>query len=492
MKKVIFYYFRSLFSQSACSFSVGKASKYLLDNGYSTEIRLLHTDDYAVNMRAFEGIDEYDIIVYKANYKDFNYGIELFRAIKNRYPNKTLYITGPFCVLNQDRIVEKYDFVDKVINIQTTCHISETFPTLDGGAVHKDTVIAETDRQVEATEQGTYVNLESSSGCVNRCNFCHIYLTKTPFVNKPMDVVVDEIEELHNKLGKNYFIFNDSIFYKGTVDEERILTFCDLIKKKGLKIYFYVYLALFPQIPEHLLDKLKEVGLVRVFFGIESITPELQISNKKNVSEDTANKFLNMLTSKGISYHIGFMLFYPEITLDSLKVNIKYLYDIKKLFRVGIIIEKMRIIPNSPNVDQLTFNDLYIDQAYNYHFKNADVEEAYNNVLDFFSAVDYRMFEQYLTGYNLAITILRHEGKEDKYKEYFDNYYKAVDKVNNFVYNNLLEVINSKVATAKQKKELRALQTELEFNYHYFMNTLKVEDLRVFKMIPIGKEDINL
>ena len=253
-----------------------------------------------------------------------------------------------------------------------------------------------------------------------------------------------------------------------------------------------MYLALFPQIPEHLLDKLKEVGLVRVFFGIESITPELQISNKKNVSEDTANKFLNMLTSKGISYHIGFMLFYPEITLDSLKVNIKYLYDIKKLFRVGIIIEKMRIIPNSPNVDQLTFNDLYIDQAYNYHFKNADVEEAYNNVLDFFSAVDYRMFEQYLTGYNLAITILRHEGKEDKYKEYFDNYYKAVDKVNNFVYNNLLEVINSKVATAKQKKELRALQTELEFNYHYFMNTLKVEDLRVFKMIPIGKEDINL
>lgn len=492
MKKVIFYYFRSLFSQSACSFSVGKASKYLLDNGYSTEIRLLHTDDYAVNMRAFQGIDEYDIIVYKANYKDFNYGIELFRAIKNIYPNKTLYITGPFCVLNQDRIVEKYNFVDKVINIQTTCHISETFPTLEGGAVHKETVIAETDRQVEATEQGTYVNLESSSGCVNRCNFCHIYLTKTPFVNKPMDVVVDEIEELHNKLGKNYFIFNDSIFYKGTVDEERILTFCDLIKKKGLKIYFYVYLALFPQIPEHLLDKLKEVGLVRVFFGIESITPELQISNKKNVSEDTANKFLNMLTSKGISYHIGFMLFYPEITLDSLKVNIKYLYDIKKLFRVGIIIEKMRIIPNSPNVDQLTFNDLYIDQAYNYHFKNADVEEAYNNVLDFFSAVDYRMFEQYLTGYNLAITVLRHEGKEDKYKEYFDNYYKAVGKVNNFVYSNLLQVINSKVATAKQKKELRALQTELEFNYHYFMNTLKVEDLRVFKMIPIGKEDINL
>lgn len=492
MKKVIFYYFRSLYSQSACSFSVGKASKYLLDNGYSTEIRLLHTDDYAVNMQAFDGIDEYDIIVYKANYKDFNYGIELFRAIKNRYPNISLYITGPFCVLNQERITSKYDFVDKVINIQTTCHISETFPTLDGGAVAKSTVIGEIDRQVEATETGTYVNLEASSGCVNRCNFCHIYLTKTPFVNKPMDVVVSEIEELHNKLGKNYFIFNDSIFYKGTVDEERILTFCDLIKKKNLKIYFYVYLALSPQIPEHLLDKLKEVGLVRVFFGIESITPELQISNKKNVSEDTANKFLEMLNSKGISYHIGFMLFYLEITLDSLKVNIRYLYDIKKLFRVGIIIEKMRIIPNSPNVDQLTFDELYVDQAYNYHFKYADVEEAYNNVLDFFDAVDYRMFEQYLTGYNLAITILRHEGKESAYKQYFDNYYSAVKKVNDFVYKNLIEVIDNKCVTAGQKKLLRDLQTELEYNYHFFMNALKKEDERVFKMIPIGKEDINL
>ena len=64
--------------------------------------------------------------------------------------------------------------------------------------------------------------------------------------------------------------------------------------------------------------------------------------------------------------------------------------------------------------------------------------------------------------------------------------------VNNFVYNNLLEVINGKSVTAEQKKNLRALQTELEYNYHYFMNALKVEDLRVFKMIPIGKEDINL
>ncbi len=491
MKKVIFYYFRSLFSQSACSFSVGKASKYLLDNGYNTEIRLLHTNNYAVNMEAFEGVGDYDYVVYKANYKDFNYGIELFRALKNMYPHIKLYLAGPFAVLNQDRIMSKYDFVDKIVNIQTTCHISETFEKI-GDRVHKDTVIGEVDRQVERLEKGSYVNLESSSGCVNRCNFCHIYLTKTPFVNKPMEEVVGEIEELHNKLGKDYFIFNDSIFYKGTVDEKRILTFCDLIKQKKLKIYFYVYLALSPQIPEHLLDKLKEVGLVRVFFGIESITPELQISNKKNVSEETANSFLTMLRSKDISYHIGFMLFYPEITLDSLKVNIKYLYDIRKLFRVGIIIEKMRIIPNSPSVDKLTEDNTIVDQAYNYKFDNADVEECFGNVLDFFGAVDYRMFEQYLTGYNLALTILKHEGKEAKYKECFDRYEYEVQKVNDFVYNNLMQIISNKTVLSLQKKELQNLQSELEFGYHTFMNKLKIENNRVFKMIPIGKEDLNL
>jgi radical SAM superfamily enzyme YgiQ (UPF0313 family) len=270
------------------------------------------------------------------------------------------------------------------------------------------------------------------------------------------------------------------------------LTFCDLIKQKNLKIYFYVYLALFPQIPEYLLDKLKEVGLIRVFFGIESITPELQINNKKNVSEETANKFLDLLNSKDISYHIGFMLFYPEITIPSLKINLKYLFDIKKLFRIGIIIEKMRIIPNSPNQNILFYNDLYIDQAYNYKFNNPNVEIVFNDFLEFFSAVDYRLFEQYLTGYNLALTILKREEKQDLYKEYFKNYNNMILKVNDFVYKNLMEIIEKGMVNNKQKKELRDLQTELEFNYHLFMNDLKQQELRIFKMIPIGKEDLNL
>ena len=46
MNKVGIFYFRSLYSQSAASLSVGKFSDYLLNRGYKTNIYLLKNDDH--------------------------------------------------------------------------------------------------------------------------------------------------------------------------------------------------------------------------------------------------------------------------------------------------------------------------------------------------------------------------------------------------------------------------------------------------------------
>lgn len=486
-----FFYYRSLYSQSASSLSVAKFSSYLLSRGYETKINLMSLEDYGVNMKAFESLKDGDTVIYKVNYKDFDYGIELFRNLKETHKNLKLILAGPFAILNRDKIEAKYDFVDEILDIQLPETLDERFKVI-GSPVQKDTVICGIDRETEAAEKGAYINVESSTGCVNHCSFCHINLTKQKFSNKDMKDVVEEMYQLNKKFGKTYFIFNDSMFYKGVKDDERVIEFCNLIKEKKMKVYFYIYLAIQPQIPEHLLDMLVEAGLVRVFVGVESITGELQINNKKNVSEESADKFLKLLSSKGVSYHIGFMLFYPEIALKSVKVNVDYLHKIKKLFRIGILIEKMRILRFSPNSNILYEDDIRVDQVYNYHFYDKETEKVFNVVKEYFSHINERHFEQYLTGYNIAVTVIKREGKEKQYKKYIENYNKMVDESNDFVYEKLLEIIKTKTYTREMVIALKNLQYRLEAYYSSFMNELKKNDEDIFKIVPLGKEDLNL
>jgi len=193
-----------------------------------------------------------------------------------------------------------------------------------------------------------------------------------------------------------------------------------------------------------------------------------------------------------VSYHIGFMLFYPEIALKSVKVNVDYLHKIKKLFRIGILIEKMRILRFSPNSNILYEDDIRVDQVYNYHFYDKETEKVFNVVKEYFSHINERHFEQYLTGYNIAVTVIKREGKEKQYKKYIKNYNKMVDESNDFVYEKLLEIIKTKTYTREMVIALKNLQYRLEAYYSSFMNELKKNDEDIFKIVPLGKEDLNL
>lgn len=68
------------------------------------------------------------------------------------------------------------------------------------------------------------------------------------------------------------FIFNDSAFWFSHKDDSMIDEFVDLLKKKKLRINFMIYLKCTPFIGKKRLQKLKEVGLCRVFIGIENIS----------------------------------------------------------------------------------------------------------------------------------------------------------------------------------------------------------------------------
>ena len=486
--KVGICYFRTLYSQSACSLSVGKLSDYLLNRGYKTKLYLLRNNDHNMLINNLKSILSNDIIIYKTNFQDFEYGIRLFyNLLKNT--NKKLYLIGPFAVLNKERILKKYDFIESIINIENIDEVNNIFKDL-GKRINKDTIICGVDREIEKQEKGHYINLESSTGCIYNCSFCHVKLMNYSKSEKNINLVIDEIENLNKKLGKKYFIFNDSVFWKNSNDNERIEKFIELLKKKKLNIYFMIYLSLTIRISDELLKKLQSVGLIRVFFGVENISSNFSIKNHKYTSKDTTLEFISRLKKLNISYHIGFMLFSKETKYAELKENLDFLHEINKLFRPGILVEKMRILPNSNNSIYLFDDDSIIDKAYNYSIDDELVEKYYWVIKSLFSNINIRNFEQFFSGINIALTILKRKNIECENIE--TTYNKTLNTINDGIYNVLINELNSLEVSKNDIQILKDLYSIAEINYVKTMNYLKTNYKNIYETIPHGKEELNV
>lgn len=486
------FYFRSLYSQSISSISVGKFSDLLLNRGYNTNLGILKNDDFAFNRNQIKKILANDIIIYKTNYKDFEYGIRFFEYIQKLYPNKKIYITGPFANLNKNRILNKYQFIDVIFNIQDMNDIEILFPIIKNTKIEKNSIVYGIDREIEFEEKGKYINLEASTGCIYNCSFCHVNILNYPKSFVDVNLLVDEIDYLVNTMGKKYLIFNDSVFWKNKGDSERILKLIELIKSKKIKFYFMIYLSLTVKIPIEIINGLKEIGLIRVFFGVENISKKFQISNHKYVSEEDTKNFIKILEERNITYHIGFILFSYDTTYDELLMNLKFLKEIKKLFRPGILVEKMRILPGSENSDILFNSEDRIDQAYNYVIKDEKVENCYKLICKYFSKINIRYFEHFFSSLNIAISILKRKGIEKDFENEIILYEKLFDKINQTIYISLKKIFIDLKIEPIDKCTLLDLYSESEIMYINFTNKLYDIAPDVFMMLPHGKEDINI
>ncbi len=487
--KIGIYFFRTLFSQSAGSLSVGKLSAYLHKKGYEVDLHLLSLSDYGQNLKECASFDKYDKIIYKCNFKDYEYGIRLLSEL-NKNLNIEMYLTGVFSQINRERIEEKkLNF--KLFDLQNWADVDENFPKI-GEKINKSSIICDIDREIEMKEEGSYINIEASLGCKYRCDFCHINILKLPYFEKSIDSLVDEIEELI-KRGKRFFIFNDCVFWKNESDNKRVEEFYEKVKKRGLDFCFYIYLALQPIMPDEILSKLSEIGLVRVFFGVENAAKDFASFYSKNVSTSLAEIMIEKLNHFNISFHIGFILFYKELSYQNLFVNIDYLKSIKKLFRLGILLEKIRILPSYKKEKLLFKNESdKVDIAYNYKFDDEKVSEAHSALVGLLSHIDIRIFEQFFNGITLARAILYKYSRQDDYIKELEDSKKVIEEINDSLYDVIKKVFLNLDYSEKDVFILKTLYAKSEVNYYRFFNKLKKCDIKIAKMLPHGKESYNL
>ena len=116
------------------------------------------------------------------------------------------------------------------------------------------------------------IYIEAGRGCPFACTFCATApFWERKFRVRPVDVLVDEIRDLHERFGYDSFILVHDLL---TVDQRFMARFCDAMLEAQLPIEWMANSRTDIRL-RGLLPKMKAAGCWKLFFGIESASASI-------------------------------------------------------------------------------------------------------------------------------------------------------------------------------------------------------------------------
>lgn len=169
-------------------------------------------------------------------------------------------------------------------------------------------------------------------GCPFRCIFCSTKVFGQRIRKRSPKLVAEEIKSIIDKYAIKHFMFLDDTL---TLDRNHILEICDLIKDFDITFEGSTRANL---IDEELVKKMKEAGLIRISFGLESVDETIRKIMKKDVPLESYIK-ANKLTNKyGIETLNSCMMGLPGETKHTIKKTLSFLRDSKEIKQANISI----------------------------------------------------------------------------------------------------------------------------------------------------------
>ena len=186
--------------------------------------------------------------------------------------------------------------------------------------------------EINRVERGLPALILSSRGCYHRCAFCSIpsfyalHGGRAPRYRSPENLL-DEIETVIRTTGINEFVFADDNFIgPGQKSRERVYRIADEMRARKLNFTFTIECRV-DEIDEDILKLLKEVGLTRVFMGIESgVQQQLDRYNKRTTVEQN-RRAIEMVRGLGLGFYAGFIMIDPYTTLGELVENVQFVRE---------------------------------------------------------------------------------------------------------------------------------------------------------------------
>ncbi len=166
----------------------------------------------------------------------------------------------------------------------------------------------------------------TTRGCPYRCLYCHNLFGKQ-IRKRSVENVIAEIKTLKYDYGIEEIEIIDDIFnldldrakeiLRRVIDEKLDLKFCF---PNGLRA---------DRMDEEFLDLMKEAGVYRLVFAIESGSPRVQKLIKKNVKLDVAKRNIELAAKRGFSIGGFFMIGFPTETEEEVMQTINFALESK-------------------------------------------------------------------------------------------------------------------------------------------------------------------
>ena len=183
---------------------------------------------------------------------------------------------------------------------------------------------------------GCAVNMQTSRGCSGACTFC-----ATPqlpdalrrWQPRDLELVAQEVQTAAQRLSEQWLlpIFN-------MVDDdfgplERLEAFAELLTERQITVAFACEMRLASLASQKdlavRLHNLKNAGLTRVFFGVESVNPQtLQTWHKPSRPLDELPQVLAAFREAQITVQPGYILWHKGQTLEEARKEVAYLHTL--------------------------------------------------------------------------------------------------------------------------------------------------------------------
>jgi len=170
-----------------------------------------------------------------------------------------------------------------------------------------------------------------SRGCLSACDYCcistmHRMVSGKRFRQRSPQDIVEEMAHLYHERGVRQFIFHDDNFLVPQVERNlaRIDALDRLMRKHGLRRVALALKCRPGDVNRQVFLRLREMGLLRVFLGIESGSHAglASIGRRQTVADE--HQALDVCEDLGISTQYTIIMFHPEATLASMREDLAF------------------------------------------------------------------------------------------------------------------------------------------------------------------------